>query len=175
MYMAGNSGFRSVHTGTYLGKSFSGNWFGGLKWSKAGQWEECSVALHGLANVPDEIQKRLPEIAAMYIIPALDETKLSGDFAPNAPLTISLKGHSQPWVGDGSHVTGHAELNADAKAGVVVHLSGDQTVISAVNDGYYNVLFQREVEGRDLFGQAWDSCRDQVEQAVQELVDVAFR
>lgn len=144
---------------------------GKLKISKKGDWEGVYIALNKLEQLPDALGRELIEIAHNIIRPTLDETKFKGDFEENTDVTLKLKGPYAPW-NDGDNVTGFAEVSATGtgKSGVVVKLDGDMQIQQYVNEGFYSTWGGYQVEGRDLYGQAWQNCEDDVKSAIDSLV-----
>ena len=140
-----------------------------LKFTKSGDWDGCSIMLNSLAKAPQEIQDCLPEIAATIIAPALAETKASGDFAPNSPVTIALKGGNLPPWNGGTGVTGEPAVFGAGK-GVEVMLSGDQDIIAAVNEGFFNTWANEEIEGRNLYQKTWENCEDKVKSRIDDIL-----
>lgn len=134
-----------------------------LRFSKHGDWEGCAIALNNLVGAPAAVQEGMYGIAEGIIVPALQGTKDSGDFAANAPATVRRKGFNKPWTGI-TGVTGRAVARS-AAGGVAVMMSGDQSIVAAVDSG---------PPARPLFQKAWASCEADVRDAVDSLLASAI-
>lgn len=141
-----------------------------LSFHKEGDWDTCAIALNGLLKAPEAVQNGLLDIANDIIVPRLNEVKASGDFAANAESTIRLKHHDVPWVGKGNHVTGEATAFKAGAGGVFVMMSGDQTIVDYVDKGTRGGI----QPARPLFEKTWDSCKQEVIDAVDALIASAI-
>lgn len=146
--------------------------FGGktITISKSGDWELVELQLNKMVGLPDALGKELVDIAEI-IRQSLEDTKANGDFAPNTEATLALKSNPNPW-NDDMGVTGVAVIDATGtgKSGVSVRLDGDMEVQLFVNEGFYDTWAQEYIEGRNLYGQAWQNCEAEVRSKVDDLV-----
>lgn len=140
----------------------------GLKFHKGGDWEGCALMLTTLQNAPAVVQSGLRDIAESIIVPALDRERRSGNFAGNAPSTISKKGFDFPWVDGSQDKTAGDATVVGGGASTIVMLDGDQDVVEYVNRG------TRGAPPRPLFEQAWAACEADVEAAVDALLASAI-
>ena len=150
---------------------FSRSSGGKLILTKKGDWEGVALALNKLEGLPDAFGKEIVQIANSIIRPTLDDTKEAGDFEENTEVTLMLKGNLPPW-NDGMGETGVAEVYAtgSGSSGVFVRLNGNEQIQLYVNEGFYDTWGGYYVEGRDLYGQAWQNCEDEVKSAIDDLV-----
>lgn len=139
----------------------------GFVFHKAGEWDACGIALNQLAGAGAEIADAMDELAQI-VVDAVNDTKESGDFVANSPITVRLKGSSTPWVdGTQDRTTGEAVAMSAGRGGYIIMLSGDQQVVSWVDGG------TSKAPARPLFQKAWERCEADVKARANEILERA--
>ena len=157
--------FREAATGR-----FASTFGGTFVLSRGGQWEECGVMMNNLVRAPQLLKDKIRDIAQTTIVQAVNEARISGNFAPNAESTIRIKGNAIPWIdtlGENSGIGVFAEAQEKGD-GFVVKLDPAEEP----QHQYVNLGTSRQPE-RNVYELAWENCASQVEAEVQDaLADI---